>query len=81
MSVDKFWSNDFTILFDKNKLSHFYPTNNMSLSEILNSLGRHPFRPAHIHFMVKSEGFVDLTTHAFIDGDPYLETDTVFKLF
>ena len=40
MSVDNFWSNDFTILFDKNKLSHFYPTNNMSLSEILNSLVR-----------------------------------------
>ena len=40
MSVDKFWSNDFTVLFDKNKLSHFYPTNKMSMSEILNSLVR-----------------------------------------
>ena len=40
MSVDKFWSNDFTVLFDKNKLSHFYPTSNMSMSEILNSLVR-----------------------------------------
>jgi hypothetical protein len=40
MSVDKFWSNDITVLFDKNKLSHFYPTNTMSMSEILNSLVR-----------------------------------------
>mgnify|MGYP001237163989 CR=1 FL=1 len=40
MSVDKFWSNDFTVLFDKNKLSHFYPKSNMSMSEILNSLVR-----------------------------------------
>ena len=30
--------------------------------------------------MVKAEGFIDLTTHAFIDGDPYLETDTVFAV-
>ena len=40
MSVDKFWSNDVTVLFDKNKLSYFYPTNTMSMSEILNSLVR-----------------------------------------
>ena len=40
MSVDKFWSNDFTVLLDKNKLNQFYPTNSMSMSEILNSLVR-----------------------------------------
>jgi hypothetical protein len=40
MSVDKFWSDDITVLLDKNKLSHFYPTANMSMSEILNSLVR-----------------------------------------
>ena len=40
MSIDKFWSNDFTVLLDKNKLNQFYPTNSMSMSEILNSLVR-----------------------------------------
>ena len=59
----------------------FYPVpTDGPVGEILNSLGRHPYRPAHIHFMVKAEGFIDLTTHAFIDGDPYLETDTVFAV-
>lgn len=40
MSVDKFWSNDITVLFDKDKLSEFYPTSNMSIEELLNALVR-----------------------------------------
>ena len=40
MSVDKFWSNDVTVLFDKNKLSEFFPTNTMSIEEVLNALVR-----------------------------------------
>jgi hypothetical protein len=40
MSVDKFWSNDVTVLFDKNKLSEFFPTNSMSIEEVLNALVR-----------------------------------------
>ena len=59
----------------------FYPVpTDGPVGEVLNLLGRHPFRPAHIHFMVKAEGFKDLTTHAFIDGDPYLDSDTVFAV-
>jgi hypothetical protein len=40
MSVDKFWSNDVTVLFDKDKLSEFFPTNTMSIEEVLNALVR-----------------------------------------
>ena len=59
----------------------FYPVpTDGPVGEVLNLLGRHPYRPAHIHFMVKAEGFKDLTTHAFIDGDPYLDSDTVFAV-
>ena len=59
----------------------FYPVpTDGPVGEVLNLLGRHPFRPAHIHFMVKAEGYKDLTTHAFIDGDPYLDSDTVFAV-
>ena len=59
----------------------FYPVpTDGPVGEILNSLGRHPYRPAHIHFMVKANGYVDLTTHVFIDGDPYLDSDTVFAV-
>ena len=47
---------------------------------LLNKLDRHPFRPAHIHFMVKADGYVDLVTHVFIDGDKYLQSDTVFAV-
>ena len=30
--------------------------------------------------MVKAEGYVDLVTHVFIDGDKYLQSDTVFAV-
>ena len=72
--------NDGIYLFRTVKPQYYPVPTDGPVGEILNSLGRHPFRPAHIHFMVKAEGFVDLTTHAFIDGDPYLETDTVFAV-
>ena len=35
-------------------------------------------RPAHIHFMVRAPGYKPLTTHIFVEGDPYLESDAVF---
>lgn len=67
--------------FFKTVKPQFYPVpTDGPVGEILKLLGRHPFRPAHIHFMVKAKGFVDLTTHVFIDGDPYLESDTVFAV-
>ncbi len=50
------------------------------VGDLLNNLDRHPYRPAHIHFMVKAEGYRDLVTHVFIDGDKYLESDTVFAV-
>ena len=45
---------------------------------LLQSLGRHPFRPAHVHFMISAPGFKKLVTHLFLDGDKYLESDAVF---
>ena len=67
--------------FFKTLKPQFYPVpTDGPVGEILNLMGRHPFRPAHIHFMIKAEGYVDLTTHVFIDGDPYLDSDTVFAV-
>ena len=40
--------------------------------------GRHPWRPAHLHFMIQVPEHETLITHLFIDGDPYLDSDTVF---
>ncbi len=48
------------------------------VGKMLNSLGRHPYRPAHMHYMVRAEGFSKLVTRTFVGGDPYLESDTVF---
>jgi len=45
---------------------------------LLHALGRHPFRPAHIHVRVSARGFAPLTTHLFVKGDPYLASDAVF---
>ena len=45
---------------------------------MLVATGRHPWRPAHVHFMIKAPGYETLITHVFRDGDPYLDTDVVF---
>lgn len=46
--------------------------------QLLTAMGRHPYRPAHIHFLVSAAGHRTLTTHLFVAGDPYLESDAVF---
>ena len=46
--------------------------------QLLRSLGRHPFRPAHVHFMISAPSYRTLVTHLFLAGDPYLESDAVF---
>jgi protocatechuate 3,4-dioxygenase beta subunit len=46
--------------------------------QLLAALGRHPFRPAHVHFMISAPGYRTLVTHLFFEGDQYLESDVVF---
>lgn len=48
------------------------------VGELLTALGRHPMRPAHIHFMITAPGYRRLVTHLFVAGDEYLESDAVF---
>ncbi|MCC8953532.1 intradiol ring-cleavage dioxygenase [Bradyrhizobium sp. Pear77] len=45
---------------------------------MLEKQGRHPWRPAHIHFMISAPGYQKLVTHVFAEGDEYLDTDVVF---
>jgi hydroxyquinol 1,2-dioxygenase len=47
---------------------------------MLKATGRHPWRPAHIHFVVSAEGYDPVTTHIFDRTDPYLESDAVFAV-
>lgn len=48
------------------------------VGRLLSATGRSPMRPAHIHFRIAADGYQTLTTHVFVAGDPYLETDAVF---
>ncbi len=48
------------------------------VGKMLLALGRHPYRPAHLHFMISAPDFKTLTTALYIDGDPYLDSDAVF---
>ncbi|HEY0910645.1 MAG TPA: intradiol ring-cleavage dioxygenase, partial [Bradyrhizobium sp.] len=48
------------------------------VGEMLEAQGRHPWRPAHVHFMISAPGFEQLVTHVFVAGDKYLDSDVVF---
>ena len=48
------------------------------VGKMLQAVGRHPYRPAHVHFMIGKDGYDTLVTHLFIEGDKYLESDAVF---
>jgi len=57
----------------------FYPIpNDGPVGKLLTALGRQPYRPAHLHFIIKANGFDTLTTHIFDPDDPYINSDAVF---
>jgi hydroxyquinol 1,2-dioxygenase len=47
---------------------------------VLNQLGRHGWRPAHIHYIIQAEGYTPLTTMTYIKDAEYLDSDTVFSV-
>ncbi|HTC34149.1 MAG TPA: intradiol ring-cleavage dioxygenase [Bryobacteraceae bacterium] len=51
-----------------------------TVGEMLKASLRHPYRPAHVHFMIIAEGHETLVTHVFVDGDQYLDSDAVFAV-
>jgi hydroxyquinol 1,2-dioxygenase len=60
-------------------LAHCYPIpHDGPVGDLLQGLGRHPWRPAHLHFMIQAPGHQRLITHVFCKGDRYLESDAVF---
>jgi hydroxyquinol 1,2-dioxygenase len=50
------------------------------VGEMLKATARHPYRPAHVHFMISAPGYETLVTHIFAEGDPYLDSDAVFAV-
>ena len=45
---------------------------------LLHATGRHAWRPSHLHFIVKAEGYRTLVSEVFAGDDPYLDQDAVF---
>jgi catechol 1,2-dioxygenase len=60
--------------------SHYPIPYDGPVGELLQATKRHPYRPAHIHFIVAAPGYQPLTTHIFVAGSPYIESDAVFAV-
>lgn len=48
------------------------------VGKMLQAAGRHPWRPAHLHFMIDAPGHARLITHVFRSDSDYLDSDAVF---
>lgn len=48
------------------------------VGRMLRKMGRHPYRPGHIHMIVSAPGHLPVTTHLFVAGSEYLDSDAVF---
>jgi hydroxyquinol 1,2-dioxygenase len=57
----------------------YYPVpDDGPVGAMLRKMGRHPNRPGHIHMKVSAPGHTEVTTHLFVKGSPYLDSDAVF---
>jgi hydroxyquinol 1,2-dioxygenase len=60
---------------------NFYPVpTDGPVGDMLRAMGRHPYRPGHIHMIVSAEGYEPVTTHLFVAASPYLDSDAVFGM-
>ena len=48
------------------------------VGRMLDRLGRHPYRPAHLHVIASAAHHAPVATHIFVAGDPYIDSDAVF---
>ncbi len=59
----------------------FYPVpTDGPVGRMLRKMGRHPYRPGHIHMIVSASGHLPVTTHLFVEGSQYLDSDAVFGM-
>jgi protocatechuate 3,4-dioxygenase beta subunit len=47
---------------------------------LVRATGNHHMRPAHMHAIVSAPGYEQVTTHVFVEDDPYLDGDAVFAV-
>jgi catechol 1,2-dioxygenase len=50
------------------------------VGQMLEVTGRHPWRPAHIHMVIRAAGYRTLTTHIFDAASEHLRSDAVFAV-
>jgi catechol 1,2-dioxygenase len=50
------------------------------VGHMLSATGRHPWRPAHIHVIVRAPGHKSLTTHIFDSQSEHIDGDAVFAV-
>ena len=50
------------------------------VGKMLELTGRHPWRPAHVHIIIRADGYRTLTTHVFDVESRYLDSDAVFAV-
>lgn len=63
----------------KTILAEAYPIpSDGPVGAMLKATKNHPWRPAHLHFMIDAPGYERLITHVFRDHDQYLDSDVVF---
>lgn len=56
-----------------------YPIpNDGPVGKLLRSMGRHVFRPSHLHMMFQAPGMEELITSLYFKGDIFLTSDAVF---
>ena len=48
------------------------------VGQLIDQLGRHPYRPAHLHYIISKDGYDEVTTHIFDPDCPYINNDAVF---
>jgi hydroxyquinol 1,2-dioxygenase len=59
----------------------FYPVpTDGPVGQMLRKMRRHPYRPGHLHMIVSAPGHLPATTHLFVAGSRYLDSDAVFGM-
>lgn len=56
---------------------HYTVKHDGPVGRLLETLGRHPWRPAHVHLMVTAAGYAPLVTQVYVANTPYLDDDTI----
>jgi hydroxyquinol 1,2-dioxygenase len=53
---------------------------NGPVGDLLRIQGRHNMRPAHLHFLIRKEGFKTQFSQVYASDDPYLDSDVQFAV-